>query len=477
MTEQLSALDATFLELEQADLGAHMHIGAVLIFEPRAGGPPPLGRLRTHLEQRLEGMPRYRQRLSEPTTGGLSWPDWEPAPEFDLASHVRRARLPGRGTDADLLEWAGEFFSERLDRTRPLWELVLVDGFADGRWALASKTHHCMVDGVGSVDAGLAILDLERDPGTQPAAASPQAESVGEEHGNGTALPGAGLLMLPLRAARAGLGLVRGTVATAAHPERARNGAREMLRRSRAMAEVLVRDELIAAPGSSLNTPIGAKRRLAVASVSLDELKAIKRELGGTVNDVVLAAAAGGLRELLLARGEEPPTDGLRAMVPVNLRTAGERLALGNRITSLFVRLPVGEPDPRLRYARQMDEAETLKSGTQATGTTAIINLTGAAPPMIHSLLARSLYATRLFNLTITNVPGPQQSLYAFGSRMLAVWPLVPLAAEHAVGLAIFSYDGQVFFCVNADFDAVRDLDLLIAGIEDSVAELRRICK
>jgi WS/DGAT/MGAT family acyltransferase len=250
-----------------------------------------------------------------------------------------------------------------------------------------------------------------------------------------------------------------------------------MLRRSRAMAEVLVRDELIAAPSSSLNGPIGSKRRLAVASVPLDELKAIKRELGGTVNDVVLAAAAGGLRELLIARGEDLPSEGLRAMVPVNLRTAGERLALGNRITSLFVRLPVDEPDPRQRYGRQMEEAETLKSGTQATGTTAIIDLTGAAPPVIHSLLARSLYATRLFNLTITNVPGPQQPLYAFGSRMLAVWPLVPLAAEHAVGLAIFSYDGQVFFCVNADYDTVRDLDLLIAGIEDSVAELREICK
>jgi WS/DGAT/MGAT family acyltransferase len=285
-------------------------------------------------------------------------------------------------------------------------------------------------------------------------------------------VPGAGLLALPVRVARAGLGLVRGAVSAATHPER----ARDLFDRSRAMAELLVRDELIAAPRSSLNVPIGAKRRLAVATVSLDELKTIKRALGGTVNDVVLAVAAGGLRELLIARGEELPSQGLRAMVPVNLRTAGERLALGNRITSLFVHIPVAEDDPRRRYELQVEEAETLKSGTQATGTSTIIDLTGAAPPVIHSLVARSLYATRLFNVTITNVPGPQQPLYAFGSKMLAVWPLVPLAADHAVGLAIFSYDGRVFFCVNADYDAVRDLDLLIDGIRASVAELRRIC-
>jgi WS/DGAT/MGAT family acyltransferase len=333
-----------------------------------------------------------------------------------------------------------------------------------------------MVDGVGSVDAGLVVLDAEREPEGPPDAELPyDAALAAEGSTDGGGLPGAGLLTLPLRAARAGLGVLRGTVATATHPERARDGAREVLKRSRAMAEVLVRDELVAAPRSSLNTRIGSKRRLAVASVPLDDLKAIKRELGGTVNDVVLAAAAGGLRDLLLARGDELPPDGLRAMVPVNLRTAGERLALGNRITSLFVRLPVAEGDARQRYARQMEEAETLKSGTQAAGTTGIIDLTSVAPPLVHSLLARSLYATRLFNLTITNVPGPRQPLYAFGSRMLAVWPLVPLAADHAVGLAIFSYAGEVFFCVNADYDAVRDLDLLIDGIEDAIAELSRI--
>jgi diacylglycerol O-acyltransferase / wax synthase len=238
------------------------------------------------------------------------------------------------------------------------------------------------------------------------------------------------------------------------------------------MVDLLIRDEVVAAPHTSLNVPIGGKRRLAVARVPLASLKSIRAELGGTVNDVVLTAAAGGLRRLLLARGEAPPPDGLRAMVPVNLREAAEQLSLGNRITSLFIHLPVAEDRPLARYARQVQEAESLKSGSQALGSRALIDLAGHAPPVIHTFLARSLFATRLFNVTITNVPGPQAPLYAFGSRLIDVWPLVPLAAEHAVALAVFSYDGQVFFALNADRDAVPDVDVLTEGIEAEIAEL-----
>jgi WS/DGAT/MGAT family acyltransferase len=218
---------------------------------------------------------------------------------------------------------------------------------------------------------------------------------------------------------------------------------------------------------------IGGKRRFAVAWVPLEELKETKRALGGTVNDVVLAIAASGLRRLLLARGERLPSHGLRAMVPVNLRSAGEELALGNRITSLFVHIPVDVEDPVERYERQMEEAERLKSGTQALGSTTLLDLTKHAPPVIHSFLARSLFATRLFNITITNVPGPQVTLYGLGSKLTDIWPLVPLAADHAVGLAVLSYDGRVFFALNADRDAMPDLDLLASGIEDGFAELR----
>ena len=474
MTEQLNALDATFLELEEADESAHMHIGAVMVFEPPSGGgAPDLETLAAHLDRRLAALPRFRQRLSHPRTGGLRWPDWEEAPGFSAARHLRRAALPAPAGAEELLEWAGEFFSERLDRSRPLWEMVVLDGLSGGRWALATKTHHCMVDGVGSVDVGQLILDVTPDGDAAPAEPPPPPQGPSgapARPGNGGGALGAAAAV-PARLARAGIGLLRGGADVARHPER----AADVLERSRAMATLILRDEVIAAPGTSLNTPIGGKRRLAVSSVPLDELKAVKDGLGGTVNDVVLAVAAGGLRRLLEERGDSLPSRGLRAMVPVNIRSAAEQLALGNKITSLFVHLPVDEPDPRERYRRQVEEAESLKSGDQALGSGTVLDLTSHAPPVIHSFLARSLFATRLFNLTITNVPGPQQPLFAFGSRMTEVWPLVPLAAEHAVALAVFSYDGRVFFAFNADSDSVGDLDVLARGAEEAFAELRGV--
>ena len=242
-------------------------------------------------------------------------------------------------------------------------------------------------------------------------------------------------------------------VGALAHPERGR-GAFE---RSRAIAEVIVRDEVsLAAPPTSLNEPIGAHRRLGARRAPLQDLKQIKNALGGTVNDVVLAVAAGGFRDLLQGRGEPLPHQGLRAMVPMNIRAAGEHLELGNQVSSLFVHLPVAEPDPLMRYQRQVKEAEGLKAGRQALGSKTLIDITALAPPAIHSFLARSLFATRLFNVTITNVPGPPAPLYAFGARLREVWPLVPIAASRAVGIAVVSYDGDLFFCINADRDSVH---------------------
>jgi WS/DGAT/MGAT family acyltransferase len=260
-------------------------------------------------------------------------------------------------------------------------------------------------------------------------------------------------------------------VGVASHPSR----AREAFRRSEALAELIIRDELVAAPHTSLNEPIGAKRTLSVLTVELDELKQIKRALGGTVNDVVLASAAGGLRRLLEHRGEEPPARGLRAMVPMNVRSAGERLAMGNRISSLFVHLPVAAADAAERYRLQVEEAEGLKSGTQHEGSSLLLDLGNHMPPVLHSFVARSLFATRLFNVTITNVPGPQAPLYYFGSQIEEIWPLVPIAAAHAIGLAVFSYDGTLYFCLNVDRDSCRDVEVLTRGIESSIAELREL--
>jgi len=457
MTEHVSPLDATFLELEEADDSAHMHIGGLLIFESPAGeGPPDIEAMRGHLRGRLGALPRYRQRLSAPRTGGLSWPSWERSPGFNIDAHVHRAALPSPGGERQLMEWVGEYWSHRLDRHRPLWDITVLEGLSGGRWALVTKTHHCMVDGVGSMDVGHLLLDTSPEPGGP----APKPQPVTPSHADPESLLG----RLPgaiAGAARAGADL-------ALHPDK----LRDMLARARALSELIVRDELIAAPHTSLNDPIGTDRDFEVVRVPLEELKRIKASLGGTVNDVVLAAATGGLRRLMLSRGEEPEHR-MRAMVPVNVRTAGERMALGNRITSLFVELPVDDEAPVSRYAHVVDSAEGLKSGTAALGGTTLIDLAGLAPPMIHTVLAQALFASRLFNVTITNVPGPQTTLYALGSRLVEISGLVPLAAEHSVGIAVLSYDGHVTFGLIADRTTSPDLDVLRDGIEASLDELR----
>jgi WS/DGAT/MGAT family acyltransferase len=459
VSEPLSPLDATFLELEQADESAHMHIGGLLVFEPRPNGKPPrIGAVRRQLEFRLAALPRYRMRLSGPRTGGLSQLSWETDPDFDIAEHVTRAALPAPGGESELLTWAGDFWSLRLDRQRPLWEVVVLEGLADGRWAMCTKTHHALVDGVGSVDAAHLLLDTARRP-RQRVAAPTSPEPEGAHHG------------FVERAAATLAGGVKAGADAALHPQR----LLKALGQAESMVELIIRDEVQAAPPSSINVPIGLRRRFAAAEFDLDELKRIKRALGGTVNDVVLAAVSGGLRRLLVERGDEPPAGGLRAMVPVNIRDAGEQL--GNRISSLFVHLPVAEPDPERRYRLAAARAEDLKHGSQSQGSSALIKLAGLAPPVLHSVLAQALFASRLFNVTVTNVPGPQQPLYAFGSRMESILPLVPLAAEHALGVAVLSYDGRVFFGLNADRRSVPDLENLRDGIVEAMDELRALAR
>jgi WS/DGAT/MGAT family acyltransferase len=248
---------------------------------------------------------------------------------------------------------------------------------------------------------------------------------------------------------------------------------REALRSARSAVDLIVREELRAAPHTSLNEPIGTRRRFDVVSVPLAQLKEIRSSLGGTVNDVILTVTASGLRALLESRGESLPAQGLRAMVPMNVRMASEHLALGNRVSSLFIELPVAEADLLARYSETVARSRSLKdAGEQAAGSTAVIEIAGLAPPVLHSTLAQALYATRLFNLTITNVPGAQETLYVLGAPLREVYPLVPLAAEHALGVAAFSYDGNVFFGVVADPDTVPDLDTFLTGMRTSADQL-----
>ena len=279
--ERLTPLDATFLELEEADEAAHMHIGAVMVFEARPGLPPTLDALRRHLDERIDALPRYRCRLSERHTGGLRWPAWHPDPTFDIAEHVGCAQLAAPGTRDELLEWAAGYWSERLDRQRPLWDAQLVTGLEDGRWAIATKTHHALVDGVGALDVAHILLDTSRrPPGRLPVQAEPSTTA-----GRGDLLTGA----------------IRGSLYVARHPGR----LRDAFLQSKAMAELIVRDELVSAPRCSLNSPISPVRSYGGAQAELSQLKQIKRKLGGTVNDVVLAAVTGGLRSLLVERGDE----------------------------------------------------------------------------------------------------------------------------------------------------------------------------
>jgi diacylglycerol O-acyltransferase / wax synthase len=448
MSLRLGSLDAAFLELEDSQDAAHMHIGAVLVFEARTEGPPELAQLRREIERRLHALPRYRSRLTATRVGPLRRPAWEPDPDFGIADHVRRAALPAPGGERELMDWCGEYWSIRLDRSRPLWEVVLLEGLEGDRWALATKTHHALADGVASVGATQLLLDSSRT-GSRPLL-TPSTEESDD----------AGL------ADRLG-DLVRGGAELLSHPTR-------LLAETKSAAELIIREELAPAPPTSLNVPIGPHRRYTVARARLSDLKAIKNALGGTVNDAVLAAAAGGLRRLLDARADELPEPGLRAMVPVNLRDdANGAGQLGNRVSSLFVHLPVCEPDPVRRYLVTAGETAELKAGGEARTGAELLALAGLAPPLLHSVLARSSTGRRLFNLTVTNVPGPRKPLYAFGARLEEVLPLVPLAADHAVGIAVVSYCGRIFFGLSGDARAVPDLDVLRDGIEESVRELR----
>lgn len=432
-----------------------MHIGAVMVFEARPEGPPPLERLQREIERRIQMLPRYRSRLTSQRAGPLRRPSWEPDPAFAIGEHVRRAALPAPGGATELMDWCGEYWSTRLDRSRPLWETVLLEDLDGGGWGLATKTHHALVDGVGSVDVTQLLLDSSR-------AGSPGRTIAESVSSNRADADGDGL------ADRLG-DLVRGGAKLVTHPAR-------LLGEAKAAAELMIREELVPAPASSLNVPIGPHRRYAVARARLTDLKAIKNSLGGTVNDVVLTVAAGGLRRLLEERGDELPEHGLRDG-PGQSPWGRRRMQLGNRVSSLFVHLPVCEPEPVRRYLVTAGETAGLKTGAQARGGAELVALSGLAPPLLHSVLARSTAGARLFNLTITNVPGPTRPLYAFGARMEEVLPLVPLAADHAVGIAVVSYNGRVFFGLSGDSRAAPDLDVLREEIEDSIAELRGIAR
>jgi diacylglycerol O-acyltransferase / wax synthase len=453
--DRLTGLDSSFLDLERDS--AHMHVAGCMVFD---GGAPAYDELVAQIVSRLHLVPRYRQRLAfVPLSQGR--PVWVDDPYFNVDFHVRHTALPSPGGDDQLKRLAGRVFSQALDRSRPLWEIWLVEGLGDGGFALLSKTHHALVDGISGVDIFTVLLDSSPDP--VPVAA-PVHEWVPRPLPSSAQLLADALLDRATVPAEIG----RGVKATLRGPRHA------VCRVVKALAGVgaMARIGLNAAPSSPLNVHIGPHRRFTWVRGDLEQFKAIKNALGGTVNDVVLATVAGALGRYLRTHGEPTEDTVLKAMVPVSVRAEVERGALGNRVAAMWAPLPIGISDPVQRLLTVSRAMDGIKDSGQAVGAQVLTQLTGFAPPTIMAQAARLQARQRLFNLVVTNVPGPQFPLYMLGRRLDATFPMVPLAENQALGIAIMSYDGQLNFGLNADYDALPDLEALADDLRAAIEEL-----
>ncbi len=454
-SDRLTALDTSFLHLE--DAASHMHVASVMLFE---GSPPPYDELLDAIERRLHLVPRYRQRLAfVPLAQGR--PKWVDDPHLNLRYHVRATALPAPGDEHQLKELAGRVFAQQLDRDKPLWEIWLVDGLEGDRFALLSKTHHALVDGISGVDIISVLFDTSpepaapADPGDRwlPRPLPTQVQLLGEALVERTTIPA--------EVARSVRAVFRG-------PRRILAGARDAAVGVGAMAWA----GLNPAPTSPYNQSIGPHRRFTWVRADLGEIKAIKNELGGTVNDVVLSTVTGALGKHLRRRGQN--TDGLelKAMIPVSVRADVERGALGNRVAAMMAPLPVWCQDPVARLDIVREELKGLKSSGQAVGAQVLTELTGFAPPTVMGQAARLVSRQRMFNLVVTNVPGPQFPLYLAGRRMLDPFPMVPLAKNQALGIALLSYAGSINFGLVGDWDLMWDLDEFADDLRESLEEI-----
>jgi WS/DGAT/MGAT family acyltransferase len=452
----MSALDASFLYVEE-DGVSHMHVGSVGIFD---GPVPTQDEFDRFVAGRLALVPRYRQRVRF-VPGGLGRPVWVDDPHFNLAYHVRHTALAQPGGEPELRALVGRLMSQRLDRHKPLWELWKVEGLEDGHWALVNKIHHCMVDGVAGTD--LLTVVLERSP--DPAPPVPDDWRPAPEPSDLELVAGVvGELLADPREAWQTLTHAVGRVRHAA--QTARDVSEGLANSLASVARPLA--------ATSLDGPIGPHRRWAWSRADLDDVKAIRGALGGTVNDVVLAAITGGFRSLLLARGERCEGHVVRSLVPVSVRRPDERGAYDNRVSAVFAELPVGVADPVERLASIRAQMNHLKATHGAVAGEVLTSLAGFAPPMLLALGARvaGRLPQRNINTVTTNVPGPQEPLYVLGRPMVEVFPYVPIQGQVRIGVAVFSYVGRLAFGVTGDFDTAADITVLATGIEDGLAEL-----
>jgi diacylglycerol O-acyltransferase / wax synthase len=453
VTERLSGLDSSFLHLEQGD--THMHVASTTLFE---GPAPPYVEFREHIASRLHLVPRFRQKLRFiPFSQGR--PVWVDDPHLNLAYHVRHTSLPPPGSEQQLRRLAARIFSQRLDRSKPLWELWLVEGLSGGRFAIVGKTHHCLVDGISGVDITTVLFDVEREP-----AQTPERDDWQPEPEPSDAHLLAEALVESAVSPREILGEARRILSG---PRRALDRVTEVLAAAGTFAWAG-----IAAPASPFNVEIGPHRNFTWVRASLRDLKQVKDQLGGTINDVVLAAVSGAIGRYMRARAHSTAGLELRAMVPVSVRSAEQEGALGNRLTTMMAPLPIWCEDPVRRLRLVTESMGDLKESKQAMGATLLTQLTDFAPPTLAGQAARLQSRQRFFNLVVTNVPGPQFPLFLMGRRMLRVFPMVPLAKRQALCVGIMSYDGQVNFGLIGDYDAMADLDELGRDLEASLAEL-----
>jgi diacylglycerol O-acyltransferase / wax synthase len=447
----MSPMDASFLHIEGPN--NPMHIGGVSIFE---GPAPPFARLEQMVDGKLGMVPRYRQKVRFIPLG-LGRPVWVDDPHFNLAYHLRHSALPPPGDFDQLRATAARIFAQRLDRDKPLWEIWMIEGLSQGRWALLSKVHHCMVDGVSATD--LMSVMFGEPAADEPAPWAPAPEPSG-----------------------AGLLLRTATNRTFSPSEQLRT-VRAALRAPRTTLEQgvdvlkgMASSASIVRPvgSSSLTGSVGPHRAWSCAQVRLSDVKAVRASLGGTINDIVLTIVAGGMRDLLEARGEPVEKRTVRALVPVSVRRPGEKGVYNNRVSAMFAELPVGLTDPAARLAAVRTQMDGLKESKQAVAGDVLTSLTGYAPPMLLALGARLAARSPSLGVQtgVTNVPGPQQPLHTLDRRLLESFPFVPLIGNVRISIAIFSYDGGLYFGVTGDYESSSDIDILTSGVERSMQEL-----
>lgn len=455
--EWMSPIDSSFLHIEN-DV-TPMHIGGVSLFE---GPPPPFEDLKAMVAGKLDLVPRYRQKVRfVPLAVGS--PVWVDDPHFSLDYHVRHTAIPAPGGVEQLRQMAGRIFSQALDRNKPLWELWSVEGLADGRWALLSKVHHCMVDGVAATDLmSVMFSDTTAAESRREWSAPPEPS---------------------------GIEILARTIAHRATPggqlqalQRAMAAPRETLRSLAEFgrAALATSPRLRPVASSSLTGPIGPHRRWSWADIRLTDVKTVRAALGGTVNDVVLTVITNGFRELLESRGEAVAPDAVvRTMVPVSVRHKGEKGVYNNRVSAVFAGLPIGLADPTARLESIRAEMDGIKQTKQAVAGDVLASMSGFAPPLLLAMGSRLVTASPRLNMhtATTNVPGPQQPVQTLGRRMLESYPFVPVVGSIRIVVAIFSYDGGLYFGVTGDYDGAPDIDVLTKGIERGMTDLLAIAE